>query len=777
MPDLPLETPESKLANPDRDPSKTAHGQLGGRSVVVPPEVSIAELARILRRRRLSVLLVVLIVTCSAAAYVFSRKPVFLAEAVLVVDTAGAQSLSGARLLNPLLDFPAVRSELDFLASSQFTRRFIERAGLAADPEFNRRLSPSAGLLSVARQWISDLWRSTESLIPAALLTAVKAEFSTSGGGELGAAISAEDPEIGEIIETVQRRLRLLNDGRSYTIRVQLEAQSAVKAARLVNVLVDGYLEEKSVAKTQSLDRRTEWIAEMIEAQKLKVRESDSRAQQFRERYQLTESRGSTVLGQQISELTTQLTLVRAERAQSEAKYRQVMDQKQPPTGFGAASEVLTSPLIQRLREQQSDLLRREAELSATYGPKHPRLINARAEIQDIERKIDAELAKTLRSVASDAEMIRRREAALAGELDALRKRQDEGARAEVTLRELERNADQNRVLLQSYVSQMADARAAAAQLRPDTLLISPAEPPSFEAQSKGGPILLASFLASLFLGAAVAMTIDRLDGRCYSAERIEREFGVRVIGFSPEIQRRLLRRLRPQDYVIDRPNSVYAEAIGSTMTSIRVALRLGGSIVVLVTSSTSGEGKTSFSASLAQKAASEGRRVLLIDADGRLPSPGVISPAPQQAPMQDPESFASDIFSEAISVDPRTGLHSVDGLTNRYAGPQVLKPSIMEGLISAARQNYDLIVIDASPVTAKSDVVMLSTLADVTLLLIQWRNTTRGMVANALAQLSLNERAQIGIVLSRIDLEKHRALGYRDRAAQYGLLRGYYQS
>lgn len=748
------------------------------RNKAVATDLSLSEFFRILRRRQLWVVLTVLVVMALAASVVLSRKPVFIAEAVLVVDTASGRLIAPAGPANPLLDLAAVRSELDFLGSSRFVRHFIERAGLMADAEFRSQIASESRFLSFAQRMLSKGWGELEEAFPAKLRPVVERDLPQPKGEQPNSAV-LEDPDMREAIEAVQRRLRLLNDGRSYTIRIQFEAQSATTAARLVNLLVESYLEEKTAAKMRTLERKAAWVSDMVEAQKLKVREADGRVQQFREKNQLADSKGSSVLGQQISELTTQLTLVRAERAQIEARSRQMAELPQTSQEGGARNDGLTSPFLQRLREQESDLLRREAELSTTYGPRHPRLINIRAEIQDIERKIESEIAKVSRAVANDANIIRRREAALAGELAGLRRQQDEKSRAEIALRELEREADQQRALLATYTGQETGANTAAALFRPDALLVSPAEPPSNDFQSRNGLILLVAFVASLFLAGATALIAERLDDRCCSVDQIEQELGFRAVGLVPEIGRRWLLKVRPHNYILDRPNSSYAEAVRSALTTTKVALRVEGAIIALVTSSMNGEGKTSFAASLARDAAREGNRVLLIE--------GIFhraNSAPTGKPkflsslftdLDRPETTIAESLQEAVLVDPKTKLHVLVGQAWNDTGLPALGSPRLAGFLTNLRQSYDVIVIDAPPVLAHSDVTLLSTIADVTLFLIRWRKTTRSMAINALAQLSFNDQARIGIVLSRIDLLKHKALGYRDRAAQFASMRAYY--
>ena len=102
---------------------------------------------------------------------------------------------------------------------------------------------------------------------------------------------------------------------------------------------------------------------------------------------------GTTIVQQQLSALNLQLITAQADLAQQEAKYNQVMAMKQ--SGRSAdVSQVVSSPLISQLRQQEVEILREESEFSTKYGPLHPKILDLESQKQNLAAKIDEEVRR-----------------------------------------------------------------------------------------------------------------------------------------------------------------------------------------------------------------------------------------------------------------------------------------------------------------------------------------------------------------------------------------------
>jgi uncharacterized protein involved in exopolysaccharide biosynthesis len=102
---------------------------------------------------------------------------------------------------------------------------------------------------------------------------------------------------------------------------------------------------------------------------------------------------------------------------------------------------VASSPIIANLREQETQLLRQEAELKTLYGEKHPRMVHLLNEKQSLQQKIRAEANRLIQVLENEVRIAQTRVSSIDGQLSGLKKGSTTDRAAEVKLRELERNA------------------------------------------------------------------------------------------------------------------------------------------------------------------------------------------------------------------------------------------------------------------------------------------------------------------------------------------------
>ena len=174
---------------------------------------------------------------------------------------------------------------------------------------------------------------------------------------------------------------------------------------------------------------------------------------------------------------------------------------------------------------------------------------------------------------------------------------------------------------------------------------------------------------------------------------------------------------------------------------------------MVLVTSTGAGEGKTLNSANLALSLARQGRRVLLIDADLRQAAAGRLlgcAPVPGLA--------------ELLSGDAQAGqaVHAVDGLgldvlpAGASGSEDLVSARALKPLLDAIRAAYDWVVVDAPPVGAVADALVMAPLADGTVLLVQAERVPQRAAAQTAERLAEAGGRVLGVVLNRAPVERY---------------------
>jgi capsular exopolysaccharide synthesis family protein len=707
-------------------------------------------------RRRINLLLgTVVIITTLATVGVFQLVPRYTAEATVMLDTRRNQVVDIQNVLSGLQgDAIVIRSEVEILLSPALARKVSDKLELYNLPEFNPALAAPPGPLDHVRHpfaWIGDQLR----------------QLLTPNSDKPATTVEPPDAK-STAARLLLGRVQVINDGRSLLLRIRAESEDRGLAAKIANTYADTYLLDQLEAKFDAVRRATGWLNEHLSELKDKVRDSDRAVQAFKEQHNLTEIRGGTVTAQQLAELNSQLIIAAGERGQKEADLRQLQDQVR--AGHVDASSVMASPLVQKLRERQAELLQQQAQLSTRYKPGHPTMVNLRAEIEDVGRKLQEETDKTVRGLSGEVSSARAREAALRESLAGLQKGTAAQDKLQVQLRELTGEADANRALYDSFLQKFKQTSAQEDIQQADARMVTTAQPPLVPSFPNKTMFVGFALVLSLFVGLGLAFLIERLDNGFRTSDQVEKIIGMPTLGLVPTV----LRREIPQNLVVERPTVQYSEAIRSIRTALRYSDIDHPPKVILITSSLPGEGKTVFATSFARSVARSGARALLIDCDLR--RPGIARLLKCKAEPGLVGLFAEDCNpADLICLDEGSGMHFIPS-SGGTANPQdLLGSQHMRSFLDRMRSQYDLIIVDAPPVLAVSDPIILSHIVDTTLYLVRWEKTPRPVVAGAMKILRSNGGPVAGVVLSRVNARKHALYGYGDAGYYYGRYGGYY--
>ncbi len=125
--------------------------------------------------------------------------------------------------------------------------------------------------------------------------------------------------------------------------------------------------------------------------------------------------------------------------------------------------------------------------------------------------------------------------------------------------------------------------------------------------------------MLGLIAGLGLACVRDWLDPRLRSVDEIKAVLGMPILGMVPRMPENLAPAVRGQKLLLD-PGSEAAEAYRALRTAIKFGVPEGRAKTILITSPTSGDGKTTVASNLAIGLAQVGKRVLLLDCDLRHP-------------------------------------------------------------------------------------------------------------------------------------------------------------
>ncbi|WP_262693200.1 GumC family protein [Kordiimonas aquimaris] len=725
--------------------------------------IDLRALMLVLLRRKWIIINTLLFCSVFSLLILFQLTPRYTASAMLALETRQNQVVDVQSVLSGAgTDVAAIKTEIDVMTSRRLVGKAVDTLGLVRDPEFNSVLNPERGLLSYLNPvtYLPESWQ--RSIL-----------------GDVEQINEAEriSTERARVIDAVTSRLSVSNPARSYTISLSFESVDAKKAARIANGIANLYLTDQLEAKFEATQRANEWLNERIFDLRENVRSSENAAQSFREQNQLIQTgNAGLVADQQLAQLNTRLIDARTDLARVQARYSQLSDISDPNNAdYAGLAEVLDSALIQRLREQQSEVLRRRAELATRYGPRHPRMINVEAEISDIADNIRLEIRKVVNGIQSEVSVAEARVQALETSMDKLKVENVTVNRAQVQLRELEREAEANRVLLETFLARFKETTNQQDIQQADARIISSADVPVVASFPKKKLIFILVIMASLGLGVGLAFLLETLDNGFRTLEQIKAELGLRGVGIVPMLVANKLKGISVEDYLIEKPSSSFAEAHRNVHASLLYSgPRQSTPQVIMLTSSVPGEGKSTFALCYARLMAKSGQKVLLIEADLRRPVMRArLNLSDDQADLVSVLE-GKELGGQQLHKDEASGLH-VLAATHHNDPQKLFSSDKFTGLITWARDNHDLVVLDTPPVMAVSDSIVLSHHVDAVLYAVQWETTPKKSVEAGIAQLKEVGAPLAGAVVTQVNIKRHQSYGYGDQGYYYGSKSGYY--
>jgi succinoglycan biosynthesis transport protein ExoP len=725
------------------------------------PTVDLREMARILRRRWKMVAAPPLALAVLALIYILSSTTLYTATSTVLVDprrsTAIESNQAALSMSNFGTDDATIESETLLIQSIAILQRVVEKLKLADDPEFR----PSPGLLDPIKHLFSS-------------------SGPTTGAGP-------EDAAKARAVDILQKRMKVTRQGTTFLVDINVSSASPRKAADIANAVAESYFEEQVRAKNEATRIASNWLSGQIDALKSRVVTAERAVEDFRSANNLMVSQGVTVNDQQITDLNNQLIAARVQTAEARAKFDQAQQLSKSGSDAGGFSAAISSDIISKLRAQYAEIAKNEADLSSKYGPRHPLVANVHAQLRDTQRLINEEIQRILQSTRRDYDVARSREASLQQSFDQLQGVSSSSGQLQVRLRELQREAEANRTLYESYLARYKESTAQESLEMPDSHVVTRASIPIAPSWPKSMLVLGLALTLGLGVGFVLAFLADYLDQRVKTLEQAERLSGVPALAAVPLVGARELAKLAKRGrselgrydprtttllpailqpplmrYALEAPGTFFAEAIRGIRLALQRTMRVQPIKVVLVTSALENEGKTTLAANLAQSIAMLGIRALLIDGDLRNPQL-TRSLCPHAAVGLLEVAMGRATPETAILVDRSTGLSILPSTTVKRADliTELMFSERIVDVLDHLRHRYELVIIDSPPLVPLVDGRALAELADRIILALAWDQTPGEVLSHTIDLLAPVHDRILGTVLTRVDLSRLRFYDY----------------
>jgi exopolysaccharide transport family protein len=496
------------------------------QSAAADVDVDLRQLFASLARNWLRIVVVVLVVTGLAFAFASLATRHYKAETQ--VEIAPRESVYTRPASNnndtdkPILDEQGVATQVQIISSNEILKQVAQNLGLEKLPEFNEVLDMSP-------------------LSRALVLVGLKSD-------------PMEIPADERVLKKMHEKLNVYGVEKTRIIAIEFSSEDPRLAAAIPDAIAAAYIAGQGAAKLESNNAAADFLAPEIADLQQQVKAAEAKVAAYRSQSDLLMGGNNSVLAtQQLSELSSELSKVRANRAAAEATADGVHRALQNGGSLDAVPEVLSSDLIQRLRERQVELRSNIADLSTTLLGNHPRIRALKSQLADLDAQIRSEAQKIMKGLLMQAETAKARESQLVADVNTLKAASAQAGEQQVDLDALQRDATAKRQQLELYLTNYREAasRQDRNYLPVDARIASKASVPSEAYFPKVGPIVGAAFAASLLIMAIVTLLRELFSGRAMrpaTGSRFERidEVAMPHVAQAPDVVAKPVVRQEP---------------------------------------------------------------------------------------------------------------------------------------------------------------------------------------------------------------------------------------
>ncbi len=580
----------------------------------------------------------------------------------------------------------------------------------------------------------------------------------------------------------------------------------AIRAARVLQMVFDLYQQKDLENQRKDSQAARIFVEKQLPDLETKVRESESRIRDFREKHQVVDlaseaARSVETINNLNREITTASAQLAAEKSrinemkkllgenvQSVVQNSLVTEAPGLKDSLAALQDARKKLVLERTRFEDShpsvrDLAQKvqvlDDDLRARYnnGALSKKNLQIKGELIDLQRS-GLQNSPLQTNMVADYTKAETQRVALEQQINALvyvstayRDRANRLPQLEQAQRELNRQLEVSLTTFKTLRAKLEEFRIAENQTTGNiTLVTPPTVNPEAISPKNVQNIAIGSFLG-LFLGAAAAFVLDSTDRRIKTAQEAQQLFpDYSILGRIPDFQQkemvvtsklmfgkstRTAGRLLARNTGSDQEN----EAFRSLQANLRFLNADTPIKAIVVSSSLPREGKSTVAANLALVTAELGRKVLLVDGDMRKPSQHRIW-------RQNPDVGLSNVLTnqskqEEAIIEVEPNLYLLTAGTPPPNPIALIDSSQMGILISEWTKTYDLVIIDAPPLTVAADATLLSKKASGIVFVMRPNVVDKDSAMQSREILEQSEQNVLGMVLNGIPMESKKYNDY----------------
>jgi len=740
-------------------------------------EIDLLDIWKILFKKKWIIIALAAVLMIVSGVRSFMKTPMYRATSTILIEEPNSAMID----IKEMLEFTPYynqnfigtyfNTQLKLLTSRSLAERVVRNMDLVNRTEFQSSKSPRRGVIQTIKGIFSFGWlKKKPDAVEGPLEPIRNLEYESFLAYMILGGLSIEP-----VVET-----RLVN--------LHFISEYPVLATDIINTLAEEFIDYSIEMRFEATRQASEFLGEQISEFRSLLATKEQELQKYGAEKQiliLQENEDAVVT--KFAELSSAYTKAQIERFNKEAEYRELKNLR-----VGSIPSYVSNPVIQSLRTEYIKLKSDYEEKSKVFKPDYPEMIQLRSRLDNTQLALENELQKAVDSAYSEYREAFNKERSLGAELENQRLAVVKTNNNSILYNSLNIEAKNIRTLLNNLMTRqnetLVSARLKGLKTSNIKIIDTALVPESSIPRNTSRNMMIALFLG-LMLGVGTAFFLEYLDNTVKDPEEIEKLVDLPSLGVVPfvspngakkqsahrsgyygyygngdnETNRKHAADARDVELINHLfPTLAISEDYRTIRTSILFSHADSPPQVINVSSAFPQEGKSATISNLAVSFSQLNKKVLLIDGDLRRPRLHKIFKVRN-------EEGLSNYLTGKISFENSLQITAIKNLWILPSGPnppnpaELLDSNKMKELIAAAKEKFDITLIDSPPILAVIDPIILSSFSDGTAIVVRPGKTTKKALIKAVSEVKKTSGMIIGIIFNESKPKKGRS--YNDQS------------
>lgn len=514
----------------------------------------------------------------------------------------------------------------------------------------------------------------------------------------------------------------------------------SLRAKEILNAIAKTYLAEGIKEKTKVAELTLGFIDSQLDTINVKLSKSELNLQEYKVKNKVVD------LGGKVSLATEKVAGYEAEQLKLQTEIniltnlQRFMEKNSDLGGLTLGTINFADKSLAVLVQNLQEMTDQKSLLLVDYTELHPEILKLTKSIYSTKRSIKKALSSSLRQ-------LNQRNIDINEMIDKYNTSLDSLPSQEKELAELSRPLKVNEAVYEYLLQKKAETAILKSSTIAGARILDAARDEYMPIKPKRKLIVIVGFILGLIVGIALAFLREFLIFTIQNADEVEKLTSIPIYGVIPLNKDKMTK-------------NIYTEAFRNIRTNLQFLPGNDNNQVISITSSVSGEGKTTITAALAEVLARGDKKVIMLDLDMRKASLHKIFDITNDIGM-------SNFLTMQNSLEEVTKETSIFGLEMITAGPLPPNPSelilstMFTNLLDVLKERYDYIVIDTPPAGLVTDATIIMNYADISFAVVRAKYTRKEFVKNIDRMAKDHSQNKMGIILNATLIGSEYGYGY----------------